>query len=453
MKYFYLFILFLCVHSLAFSQSASFEWNNATCSDPYNGSVTITVTGYEGDSLRYSIINTDSVSSLSSPVTSDTVYTFSGLVIGLYSCFVNSLDKPTIEINNRIESRKITALPYYAETNLLKGAGCRGEAVGIADVSVVGGVSPYSYNWFRKDSTLVFTDTNYVTNTDPGEYFVTVTDAVGCQIISDTVLIDTTDVEISHMINNDVLCKGESTGNVSVSAIKGTGEFRFLWSDGFEGNVNSTLFAGNHYVVAEDEINCRDTAFFTITEPDVKIDLSLDSSKNLLCKGIPTGEAYLSTVHGVGALDYQWSDAGSGDERVDLYADSYKVKVFDENMCKDSVLFEITEPATYIKGSVDDFSLPLCYGDANGTAEISATDGTPGYTYKWSDPDNDSTYNNASRSDLRSMDYIIEFFDAYGCVDTVEFNLDQPDSLEATIVSDDYSPAPTEVLCFGDENI
>ncbi|MFO7869037.1 MAG: gliding motility-associated C-terminal domain-containing protein [Bacteroidales bacterium] len=451
MKLIYTSLVFLFVHSLAFSQTASYEWEDPTCTDPYNGSLTITVTDYPGDTIQYTLIKTGG-SVVTDVIVADSTYTFNNLESNSYISYVNPIDSIDINIKN-VDDRELTTIPYYAETFSVKGAGCEGQAVGIAEVSVTGGVGSYSYSWKQEDGTSVFSDTNYVEDVGVGKYYVSVTDEIGCQILSDTVPIDTTYVEVSANIQHNVLCKGESTGEVSATAINGTGEYVYEWSDGHVGDVNDHLPAGEHTVVAIDKISCTDTTSFTITEPDVKIEVSLDSSENLLCKGIPTGKAYLSTINRVGSLDYQWSDEGSGESREALSADEYKVRVFDENMCNDSIQFEITEPETYIQGSVDEYSMPLCYGDTNGTAKISATGGTPGYTYKWNDPDNDSTYNNSSRADLQSMEYVIEFIDAHGCVDSVIFDLDQPDSLVAEIRAEDGSPAPDAVACFGDENI
>src|SRR5690606_36132794 len=99
----------------------------------------------------------------------------------------------------------------------------------------------------------------------------------------------------------------------------------YTWSDGFVGVQNTSLYAGNHYVVAEDEIGCSDTVYFIVTEPDDKLELFLDSIIPVRCKGMSIGEAYLSSEYGIAPITYDWSDGGSGLTRIDLPAQNYEV--------------------------------------------------------------------------------------------------------------------------------
>lgn len=437
--------IFLCVGT-TFSQTVSFTWKNPTCIAPTNGSVTITLNGHVGQ-FEYFIINLANSQISSSGVTTNTVHTFNNLSQTVtYLAYVNNV---VTEETIGTQTRVLTAIPYFANTSRIKGAGCRGEAVGTVNVEVTGGVRPYSYSW--QNGMGGHPDDSVIYNVGPDVYIVKITDAVGCEINSTTTTIVPEDVTVQHNIQRQVECKGESDARVSAIASNGTGAYTYTWSDTYVGVLNSQLPAGNHYVVASDEIACTDTSYFTITEPANKIAIHLDSKEDLKCKDVPTGKASLSTTFGTNPLDYQWSDAGSGANRTDLSATSYRVVVVDDKGCKDSVDFSLTQPATAIKGTVDNFTMPLCFGDTNGTADISATGGTPGYTYLWDDPNNDSTKNNTSRTDLGSRVYNITFTDNNGCTDVVVFNLQQPQKLVPQLVLQNDDPIPATVACFGDE--
>lgn len=432
--------------TVGFSQTVSFSWKNPTCIAPTNGTVTITLNGHVGQ-FEYYILNTVTSQIVTSGVTTNTVHTFSGLSQSvLYFAYV--INKITDE-DIGSQSRTLTAIPYFANTSRIKGAGCRGEAVGTVNVEVTGGVRPYSYSW--QNGMGGHPDDSVIYNIGPDVYIVKITDAVGCEINSTTTTIVPEDVGVVHTISKHVGCKGESDARVSAIGSNGTGAFTYTWSDGYVGQLNTQLPAGNHYVVASDAIACTDTSYFTITEPADKITIHLDSKEDLKCKDVPTGKANLSTTFGANPLNYIWSDAGLGASRSDLSATSYRVVVVDDNGCKDSVDFNLTQPATAIKGSVDNFTMPLCFGNTNGTAVISATGGTPGYTYLWNDPNNDSTKNDATRTDLGSRNYSITYTDANGCTDVVAFNLLQPQKLMPSIVLQNNNPVPASVPCFGDE--
>ena len=362
MRYF-LFILIFISFQTVFSQTASFSWQDPTCSTTFfNGSVTITVTNLGSNEINYFLLNQNTSTVVSSGLTTDSTYTFSGLLNHSYFAYANIDGNPIGFENNALE-----IIPYFAITSRVKGAGCEGQHVGIVDVDVIGGVAPYSYNWDNGFD--IFADTNKIIDVRPADYSVTVTDNIGCEITSSSTTIIPEDVIISRTINNQVLCKGMSTGKVTASATNGTGPFTYEWSDGFTEKVHSTLAAGEYTIVAIDSIGCTDTTSFTITEPLNKIAISLDSKEDLLCTDIPTGKAYLSTIYGNNPLTYEWSDGGTGNSREDLLADNYRVIVIDNTQCKDSVDFSLTQPATHIQGSLDSFTMPLCYGDENGTAE------------------------------------------------------------------------------------
>ncbi|HPY82898.1 MAG TPA: SprB repeat-containing protein, partial [Bacteroidales bacterium] len=222
----------------------------------------------------------------------------------------------------------------------------------------------------------------------------------------------------------------------------------------FVGMKNTSLSAGNHYVVAKDGLGCFDTAFFTITEPAEKLELIVDSLLPVRCKGMSIGEAYLSSKHGAAPISYEWSDGYLELSRVNLPAQTYEVTATDDMGCTDVISFAITEPLDGMEGEVSTFTPPLCFGDKNGKATLSVVGGTPPYTVLWDDAfDNDSTSTDFVRSDLEKRLYSITFFDAEACEYSLSFNMPEPEILTAQILAPDNSPAKISVLCSEDCNI
>ena len=82
-----------------------------------------------------------------------------------------------------------------------------------------------------------------------------------------------------------------------------------------------------------------------------------------------------------------------------------------------------------------------CYGDNNGTATATATNGTPGYTYSWS---NGAT--TSGISNLAAGGYTITVTDAAGCTATANTNITQPTQVKDTVLTS------TNVSCSGDSN-
>src|SRR5690606_10971768 len=67
----------------------------------------------------------------------------------------------------------LQTIPLFASPIL-----CYGDANAVVSVVVNGGTYPYSYEWSNGDTDSI------ATNLDIGEVFITVTDANGCQVIS-----------------------------------------------------------------------------------------------------------------------------------------------------------------------------------------------------------------------------------------------------------------------------
>jgi len=87
--------------------------------------------------------------------------------------------------------------------------------------------------------------------------------------------------------------------------------------------------------------------------------------------------------------------------------------------------------------STDSHVMPLCYGDANGTATVTPEYGTPMYYYLW-----ENTLTTQTISDLAAGDYFVTIADTRGCLwwDTV--TVTQPNPLFTQAIG-------TDALCFG----
>lgn len=72
-----------------------------------------------------------------------------------------------------------------------------------------------------------------------------------------------------------------------------------------------------------------------------------------------------------------------------------------------------------------------CYGDADGTIDVSVSGGSPAYTYDW---DNDGTGDNDDLEDLTGLSggvYTLTVTDVSGCIASIIVTVNEPDSLEA----------------------
>ena len=142
--------------------------------------------------------------------------------------------------------------PYISDT--IFNVSCFGASDGEVDISVAGGIRPYTYAWLPSIS-----NTNQITNLIPGTYCVTVTDSTGC-IASDCFAItQPTLLSVMDSVHN-VSCPGGNDGGICAFASGGLIPYTWLWS-----NTNTTscagvpgfgLVAGNYCVTVVDANGC-----------------------------------------------------------------------------------------------------------------------------------------------------------------------------------------------------
>ncbi|MFZ6052234.1 T9SS type B sorting domain-containing protein [Halocola ammonii] len=277
-----------------------------------------------------------------------------------------------------------------------------------------------------------------------GDYIVVTTDNVGCMNYSDTLTITQPDELILDITQDSgVLCAGDETGELSVSATGGTGAYEYDFDNG-NGFVSTTSIAdlacGEYNITVRDENLCETTETEVIDCPEpIVIDMN---ANDVNCFGACDGSIEGTVTGGTGVLTYEWTGCDgftSADlELADLCpCDSYQLVVTDENACQDSVTFEITEPLELTTTtSVEDVD---CFGDASGQLVVIAEGGTGASEITCEDSNGFEVDNPAA---VTAGTYICTTVDQNGCtvVDTLEVT--QPDELVFTLDT-------TSISCFG----
>ncbi|HYQ59138.1 MAG TPA: Ig-like domain-containing protein [Draconibacterium sp.] len=147
---------------------------------------------------------------------------------------------------------------------------CYGDSTGSIDITVSGGVEPYSYQWSNGETT------EDISGLPAGTYTVTVTDALtdtlGCSVTLDIVITQPELLEITLDAVTDVLVMGESTGAIEVFVDGGTPAYTFEWTNevGLVVDSAQNLYnqpAGDYTLTVWDANDCQATITATITEP------------------------------------------------------------------------------------------------------------------------------------------------------------------------------------------
>ncbi|MCO6475957.1 MAG: gliding motility-associated C-terminal domain-containing protein [Phaeodactylibacter sp.] len=141
------------------------------------------------------------------------------------------------------------------------------------------------------------------------------------------------------------------------------------------------------------------------------------------CNGGSDGSISVSASGGTGGpFNYNWSGPGgpyTGATIGNLAPGAYLLTVTDVNSTLTSTAsYTITQPATAIT-IIGTPRAPSCQGGSDGSIDITATGGTPGYTYAWSS----GLGSNPDPTNLPMGAYTVTVTDANGCTQSRSFNV------------------------------
>ncbi len=166
---------------------------DVTCADSCNASITVISTGANNYSLDGGITFQSSDS-------------FMALCPGDYTALITSIDGCTDTMSTTINSPSpiITSFVVINET-------CFKDSIGEIDMTVSGGVAPYTYDW-DNDGTGDNDDTEDLTNLTSGIYTIIITDANGCPHTNDTTILAGVIIDLTYSVTDFTITSNYSFG-------------------------------------------------------------------------------------------------------------------------------------------------------------------------------------------------------------------------------------------------
>lgn len=297
---------------------------------------------------------------------------------------------------------------------------CSDDANGSIRVNATGGTAPYTY---AINYAINFSKSNEFTDLKAGNYRVFVKDKLG-NVKSQSIDINQPDslkVELSDLINST--CNG-SNGSVRIKIIGGTPEYYVNWGDFYPTDKlqPNTLAAGDYQINVTDANSCVASKLFSIEEKSGP-EISLKELKEVSCHESKDGEISIEIKNGTEPYDVIWKGFESLNTREikHLGKGMYSLVVSDANNCFDEVEYKITGPKE-LELYVSSLQSPNCVGVDDGSIQLTATGGSPDYTYNL----NGKTNNNGWFPNLGVEDLQIVVTDANACKKTLEAELSAP---------------------------
>lgn len=300
---------------------------------------------------------------------------------------------------------------------------CNGINNGTTTAIVADGVPPYNYFWSNGATN------SSLASLSAGTYTVTVTDANECTKTASAVVTQP-DALVTSGTPVNLVCRGVSTGSISMFSTGGTPPYTYLWNNGSTNQNRSGLSSGTYTVTVKDVNLCTSTASFTITQPATV--LLINTSKvNVRCAGGLTGSITASAAGGVAPYSYSWNTipVKTTASITGLAAGVYICTITDAAGCIKVVSLSITQPPTL--SVVQTQTNVTMFNGNDGTASVSVSGGTPGYTYSWNTVPVNTT---SSITGLIAGVYKCTVKDSKSCQKKVTFTITQPLTKEQNIL-------------------
>jgi gliding motility-associated-like protein len=359
--------------------------NNPNCASTNNGSISVPVSGADGQFV-WTWVGSNGYTN------STTVPTISGLAPGTYNVTVTSAAVGSVTAGPfALAAQSNLAVTNVNETSDYNGFQVAGAAIcnGVAVAVIDGAVGTVNYLW----SNGITTATN--STLCGGVYTVLATDALGCtssfsgELTAPTAIV--LDANLATTYNGfGVSCFEKCDGAARVRVLGGVVPYTVSWPTGknetlFNSSIFSTedeLCAGTYTVTITDANNVTSTQTIVLTEPEA-IELTfadIEPSSLAACDAevIPTATGT------VGDVTFSWVSqftTGSGLRADGLCADEELMfTVVDANGCVANAAhkapfpredcFKVNPVLTPNGDGLNDFLYISCFGDVPNTLEV-----------------------------------------------------------------------------------
>lgn len=396
---------------------ANTSTTNSACGQP-TGSATVTASGGAGN-FTYSW-NTNPV---------QTTATANNIAAGTYTVTVTDGSGCTQTATAIVQnSGGLTSSTSHTNVS------CYGGNNGTAGVTPNGGTPGYTYSW----NTQPVQTTQNVFNLTAGTYSVSVTDQAGC--ISTSVVTITQPDSITLTTSSvNVACYGGSSGSANAIVSGGSSPYTYSWNTNPVQTTHnaSGLSIGDYIITVTDSHGCQKSDTITITQPSSALS-AIAVHTNTFCVGGASGSATASPSGGTPPYTYLWNTVPmqTTQTAVNLSAGTYSATVFDANNCYVTATTTVSDPPQLM---IEVSSTETSCNTADGTAIVSASGGTPGYSYLWN---TNPSQTNDTATGLGSGTYSVIVTDANGCTQSGNATVTSQSGLNAEITA-------TNVSCHG----
>jgi hypothetical protein len=314
---------------------------------------------------------------------------------------------------------------------------CGNSEDGLIELRTEAVAFPVSYHWNTGDTT------EDLRNLPKGDYTCTITDAMGCLYILDTISLMAPDVlEVTLIDTESPLCNGLPDGVAIMEIEGGVPPYSYLWSNGDTTKNLSRVAAGTYRLLAKDATGCfASSDLVTIPEPD-ELDVAIVDIVPTGCQNI-SGSIQVRPLGGTSPYQIVWTTGDTTFHIDDLSPGDYGLTLTDAQGCirLQSSIEIFTTPDEFLVEAEEVLDVS-CPGANDGQIIPQPLGGQGPYQFNWSNSHLDSI-NNGLPPGL----YQLTMTDRNGCTGVLrDIEIKTQPALQYQVLS------VNDALCFGESN-
>lgn len=359
--------------------------NNSNCIAPFNGAIDLTVAGTAGP-FTFAWTGPGGFTSASEDI--------SALQSGAYSVTVTDntsgcIANANINVGNSLPTLVVTP----AITNNTR---CLAPFDGAIDITVSGGVGPYTFSWTGPGGFTASTED--ITLLEDGAYNVTVTDgANGCTIASAINVGDAAPVLVlTNSVNNNINCIAPFNGSIDLTVSGSAGPFTFSWTGpgGFTAStedINSLASGAYSVTVTDTNSGCVASTNINVGDSFVTLGVTQTITNNTQCVAPFNGAIDVTISGATGPLTFAWTGpnafVAATEDITALENGTYNLTVTDNNSgCFTTVALVVGDNRPALVLSNTTTTNTSCTAPFTGSVDLTVTGALGALSFAWTGP-------------------------------------------------------------------